>query len=49
MMNKVDKIDDNVSIRLRDVGHLLGSASIEVWHQKIHRGRLKESLYSLEI
>ena len=28
---KVVKIDDNVSIRLRDVGHLLGSASIEVW------------------
>ena len=28
---KIVKIDDNVSIRLRDVGHLLGSASIEVW------------------
>ncbi len=29
--NKKIKIDDNVSIRFIDAGHLLGSSSIEVW------------------
>lgn len=42
---KVVKIDDNVSIRLRDVGHLLGSASIEVWaSEDTPEGRVERKL-----
>ena len=29
--DEIIDIDDNVSVRFKDVGHLLGSASIEVW------------------
>jgi metallo-beta-lactamase family protein len=29
--DEIINIDDNVSVRFKDVGHLLGSASIEVW------------------
>ena len=29
--NQVIQVNDNVSIRMTDVGHLLGSAAIEVW------------------
>lgn len=29
--NEIIDIDDNISVRFEDVGHLLGSASIEVW------------------
>mgnify|MGYP002239072133 CR=1 FL=1 len=42
---KIVKIDDNVSIRLRDVGHLLGSASIEVWaSEDTPEGRVERKL-----
>lgn len=29
--DEIINIDDNISVRFKDVGHLLGSASIEVW------------------
>lgn len=32
--NKMIKVDDNVQLRFTDIGHLLGSASIEVWLNK---------------
>ena len=44
---KIVKIDDNVSIRLRDVGHLLGSASIEVWATE--DGMTKKIVFSGDI
>lgn len=33
------ELDSNVKLRLRDAGHVLGSASIELWLQEEDRGR----------
>ena len=43
--DEIINIDDNVSVRFKDVGHLLGSASIEVWAKE----KNKESEVSKKI
>ncbi len=37
--DEIVKLTDNVTVRFTDVGHLLGSASIEVWMKEGIRRR----------
>lgn len=42
---EIIKLDDQISVRFTDIGHLLGSASIEIWMKE---GDVEKKLCSLE-